>query len=179
MRTRGGNKKSNSAIAKRRLEVAKRLPEGEKVGALAKELGVSRITLWRDIKKLTLQFSDASREAFQEYRQAHLKVLQRMAHAVLEQKVSPDVAGEFRKYQQDIAKLLGLNAEARSVVAHVSATIDPAQMGLYNRFLHETRNVPAERFEELWAFCRTLRAVTNPAAMLPPIEIQGDQHEPN
>jgi DNA-binding Lrp family transcriptional regulator len=159
MRTRGGNKKSNGAIAKRRLEVAKRLPQGEQVGALAKELGVSRVTLWRDIKKLTLQFSDASREAFQQYKQAHLNVLQKMAHAVLEEKVSPDVAGEFRKYQQDIAKLLGLNAESRSVVAHVTAEIDPAKLKGYRRFVYETRFLPESKLPQVWAFIRTIEEI--------------------
>lgn len=173
MRTRGGNRKSNSAIAKRRTELAERLSKGERVGALAKELGVSRVTLWRDIKNLTIQFSDPSPEAFQKYRHAHLKVLQAMAQAVLEEKVSPEVAREFRGYQADIAKLMGLNAETRSVVAHVSADVDPAKLKGYRRFVHETRFLPESKLPLVWAFIRTIEEVPtaqSAALLLPPDE---------
>ena len=175
MRARGGNKKSNSAIAKRRTELAERLSKGERVGKLAKELGVSRVTLWRDVKNLTLQFSDPSRAAFQEYRQAHLKVLQTMAQAVLEEKVSAEVAREFRRYQADIAKLIGLNAETRSVVAHVTAEVDPAKLKGYRRFVHETRFLPESKLPQVWAFIRTIEELptaVSTALLLPPDEAE-------
>jgi DNA-binding Lrp family transcriptional regulator len=154
-----GNKNSKAVIEQRRTELAKRLSNGERRGALAKELGVSRMTLHRDIRALTANFQADNRSAFAEYREAHLKVLQRMAHAVLEEKVSPDVAGEFRKYQQDIAKLLGLNAESRSVVAHISAEIDPAKLKGYRRFVHETRFLPESKLPLVWAFIRTIEEI--------------------
>lgn len=171
-RTRG-NKNSKAVIEQRRTELAKRLSKGERRGALAKELGVSRMTLHRDIQALTVNFRADNRAAFAEYREAHLKVLQTMGNAVLEGKVSPDIAGEFRKYQQDIAKLLGLNAESRSVVAHVTAEVDPAKLKGYRRFVHETRFLPESKLPQVWAFIRTIEEVPtaqSAALLLPPEE---------
>jgi IS30 family transposase len=152
MTRRRGNKNSKAVIEQRRVEVADRLKKGERRGALAKELGVSRMTLHRDIKALTVQFQASNREAFTEYRQAHLKVLQQMAQAVLEEKVSTDVAAEFRRYQKDIADLLGLNAESRSVVAHVSTESSPA----FLRFKKATAGLTDEQFEAVLDFADVL-----------------------
>jgi hypothetical protein len=101
-----------------------------------------------------------------------LKILEGMEEFLLAEKIDLDTAREWRAIRTDIAKLLGLN---REVVPRVEVNVQtiPEKMGLYTRFLHETRWVPMAKLDLLWHFCRKIEELPSSelkAAALPPAD---------
>ena len=88
-----------------------------------------------------------------------------MEEFLLAERIDLDTAREWRAIRTDIAKLLGLN---REVVPRVEVKVQtaPETMGLYARFLHETRWVPMAKLDLLWDFCRQIEEL--PGAELKP-----------
>lgn len=133
--------------------------EGKTQVQIATELRISRTTLWRDLQTLSQNLNSGNLAEFEQRRNAHEAELQRMLDYLLQSEdlTDAELGKLFREYKADIAKLRGLNAESRAVVAHLTSnSVDPKTLPLYRRFIHETRWVPEEKFERIWALCREL-----------------------
>jgi len=177
MITRGrGNKSSRTQIQARRRRLAKLLAQGISTGEaeiiLQREgfCGTDRVTLDRDLKQLHAKWAECNPEDFEKLRQVQLKILEGMEAFLLAERIDLETAREWRAIRTDIAKLLGLN---REVVPRVEVNVQttPEKMGLYTRFLHETRWVPMDKLDLLWGFCRRIEelpsAELKPAALPP------------
>jgi len=189
MGTRGrGNKSSQSQIEARRRRLAKLLAKGHSTGEaeiiLQREgfRGTDRVTLDRDLKQLHDRWAECNPEDFEKLRQVQLRILERMEEFLLAEKIDLETAREWRAIRTDIAKLLGLNREVVPTV-QVNIEADPAKMGLYNRFLYETRWLPAAKYQLVWDFIRTIEEPPTGElrpSMLPPAdsELWHDDQEP-
>jgi len=172
MITRGrGNKSARTQIQARRRRLAKLLAKGVSTGEaeiiLQREgfRATDRVTLDRDLKQLHAKWAERNPEDFEKLRQVQLRMLERMEEFLLAERIDLDTAREWRAIRTDIAKLLGLN---REVVPRVEVNVQTAteKMGLYARFLHETRWVPMAKLDLLWDFCRQIEEF--PGAELKP-----------
>jgi hypothetical protein len=183
-----GNKSSQSQIEARRRRLAKLMGKGlstnEAEIVLQREgfRGTDRVTLDRDLKALHQRWAECNPEEFEKLREVQLRILERMEEFLLAEKIDLETAREWRAIRQDIAKLLGLNREVAPTV-QVTVEAEPAKMGLYNRFLHETRWVSLAKFQLIWDFIRTIEEVPTgelKPVMLPPAdsELWQDDEEP-
>ena len=173
-----GNKSSRTQIRARRSRLAELLGQGVSTGEaeiiLQREgfRATDRVTLDRDLKQLHAKWAECNPEDFEKLRQVQLKILEGMEEFLLAEKIDLDTAREWRAIRTDIAKLLGLNREVVPNV-EVNITVDSARMGLYDRFLHETRWLPFSKYQLVWDFIRTIEepptAELKPS-MLPPAE---------
>ena len=151
-----GNKTSQAERELRRqklLQLVKDNPQAS-LDQIADLLECGRTTLWRDLKTLTVNLATANLTEHQARVEAQEAALELMEKALLEERIEPEVANAWRQIRADIAQLRGLNAPSKSI--SVKADADPQTMGMYRRFLHETRFVPLDAFEEIWALCRKL-----------------------
>jgi hypothetical protein len=97
-------------------------------------LEVSRVTLWRDLKALQEQaVLSLDTEGLKAIKQQQYQVQLRMEQALLEGVLDPQTIMAWNKVRESIARLLGLNAESRAVVAHVTG-IDAQVGGMYVEF---------------------------------------------
>jgi len=183
-----GNKSSQSQIEARRRRLAKLLAKGHSTGEaeiiLQREgfRGTDRVTLDRDLKQLHDRWAECNPEDFEKLRQVQLRILERMEEFLLAEKVDLETAREWRAIRTDIAKLLGLNREVVPTV-QVNIEADPAKMGLYNRFLYETRWLATAKYQLVWDFIRTIEEPPTGElrpSMLPPAdsELWHDDQEP-
>jgi hypothetical protein len=159
-------KQSRAVMAARQAKVIEAVKDGVPQAQIAADQGVHPVTIWRDMQRLTEQFAKQNSGAFTEIRRAQLAVFELMEKSLLEGTIAEETAREWRGIRSEISKLLGLNVEQRSVVAHLHGEIDPAQLVGYRRFLHETRNVPEAKFQLIWDFIRTIEEL--PTAELRP-----------
>jgi conjugal transfer/entry exclusion protein len=98
------------------------------------EVGCSRMTLWRDLKALQEQaVLTLDAEGLKAIKQQQYQVQLRMKQALLEGVLDPTTITAWNKVRESIARLLGLNAESRAVVAHVTG-IDAQVGGMYVEF---------------------------------------------
>ena len=120
-----GNRKSDAAVEQRREKVAEALGGGAKTRAeIAAEVGTNLAAVKRDLAALAQRFEGDAKAAFAEFRRAQLAVFELIEKNLVEGSVEPEVAREWRAIRSEISKLLGLNAENRSIVAHVGARQD-------------------------------------------------------
>ena len=101
-------------------------PADATVSSLATELLVSKRTIFRDLQTLRQQLNAQNLTEYEKRRDAHEQELQLMLEHLLQSEELDDaeLGKLFREYKSDIAKLRGLNAESRAVVAHVSTNTD-------------------------------------------------------
>jgi DNA-binding CsgD family transcriptional regulator len=128
-----GNKSSEAAVALRQQKIIDMLNQGMSQVQIAEELNVDRITVWRNLSELRKTLSVKNAEELAEYRNAQLAVLELIEEALLLNKIDATTAGEWRKIRAEVAKLLGLNAPSRSLIAHVNskdfvATLSDAEL---------------------------------------------------
>lgn len=116
-------KRSRVRIAQQQQKEIALLAEGKSQLEIAELLGLHPVTVCRNLKELRKQFEGATIKDFEVYRKGQLAVLEMMEEALLEGKLHPALAREWREIRSDIAKLLGLNAPDRSQVA-VEGTIN-------------------------------------------------------
>jgi len=108
----------------RRAQIAEGVKAGKTVKEIAEELQVSRITLWRDLKALQEQaVLTLDTEGLKAIKAQQYAVQLKMEEALLQGVLDPATVTAWNKVREPIAKLLGLNAESRSVVAHVSSSV--------------------------------------------------------
>jgi hypothetical protein len=123
---RGGAMKEPKREARRKKLVELVKADGTK--PTPEELGVCRKTLYNDFTALDSQGQLAITE--QDRRQmvnAQYEVLLRMEKAAIEGTLDPDVINTWNRVRESIAKLLGLNAPAKTVTAHVEVNPEHSQ----------------------------------------------------
>ncbi len=146
------------------------MKEGKTRGEVAAEVGVSRMTLWRDLHALDAKFGAENSERVRELKAKVGEALLKAADEVWQGAVPAEVANAWRAIVADFSKLLGLNAESRAVVAHVSVEAEAAKLAGYRRFVRETQWVRPEKFHLIWDFVRTIEEPPTPqstALLLP------------
>ncbi len=117
---------------------------------IAEQLEISRSTFWRDVCRLTKDYSLDNREAFGQLRELQVGALMDMAKEVHEGDITPEAGNSIRGFLDSVSKLLGLNAPTKHVTAKVDATTDPSEMKLWQRAVYELRNIPEDRMDEFW-----------------------------
>lgn len=163
-----GNKRSKAAIEDRRLRLTEALREGKPQAAITEELGISRQTLYRDLEALTKRFLEAiNTEDVRALKKVQVEARQKTAGAVLEGTVPPDVSNAWAKLQDGIERILGLNAESRAIVAHVSASTDTTVL----EFRKHADGLTGDDLQKVWAFMdslpRTPQATVRDASWYP------------
>jgi hypothetical protein len=148
----GGKRKADAVIAQRVAEAVPRLNAGESQKDVADALGVDRITIYRNLRKLTDKLIGEATEG----RLAQLKVFELIEQRLIENKVTPEVAREWRAIRSEISQLLGLNSPHRTINATINAEVDPQKLGRYRRFCHETRFMSDSQLEQVYALCAPL-----------------------
>jgi hypothetical protein len=160
----GGKRKPDAVIAARVAEAVPRLNAGESQKDVADALGVDRITIYRNLKKLTDKLIGEATEG----RLAQLKVFELIEQSLIESKVTPEVAREWRAIRSEISQLLGLNSPHRTVTATINAEVNPTTLGRYRRFCRATRFMTDEQLERIYALCEPLNVP--PPRALPILE---------
>jgi hypothetical protein len=61
-----------------------------------------------------------------------------------------------------LSRLLGLDAPIKTVKANIDATVDPAQLQGYRRFVVETQLLSLAQLEEVYKYARSLRPAPSP-----------------
>jgi len=144
--------------AKRTEKAIELLESGKGITAVAKELGIHRKTLWENLKQLNEKQAVVNAESIEQMRSRHHAELRTMMDFVLksEDMTDSEVAGHFRAYAADIAKLCGLNAPEKRVTANVDATTDPEKLQGYRKFVVATQRLSLEQMERVYEYIRTL-----------------------
>jgi hypothetical protein len=145
-------------------------PADATVQTLAGELSVSKRTIFRDLQTMRQQLNAQNLTEYEQRRNAHEQELQLMLDHLLQsdELTDAELGKLFRDYKADIAKLRGLNAESRAVVAHVSTNVDKA----YLEFKKHTTGLDEGQVEQVLNFAASLerkRAVKD-ATWFPPPE---------
>lgn len=148
-----GNKTSKDTRDARRAQMIEKLKDGfTNQTALAADLSVSRTTIHRDLQQLLVRFKTDNGPAFEEFKRAQLQIFELMERALLEDKIDTDVAREWRGIRSEISKLLGINAESRAVVAHVSAESSP----LFLKFRKASYGLTENQMEQAFVYLAAL-----------------------
>jgi hypothetical protein len=151
--SRTGTSPAHRAARKKRVAEDRKIPRE----VLAKEFGVDVRTIGRDREAI----SAIVERAIGPEKLLELRKLQQLALEAIEDGLksglSPDTANALTRVRAEMAKLWGLNAESKAIVAHVTANQNPAEMGMFRRFVHETRWITEDNvaaWEEIWEVCR-------------------------
>jgi hypothetical protein len=159
-----GNKTSKAARAERQAKALELMSEGKNQTEIAAELGISRMTFWRDLQAIEARYVEGSADDVKEFKAAQYKALMQIESATAEGTIPPDVANALTRIRSEVAKLLGLNAPERKVTAHFNGDVDPETLKGYRRFVLETRGLDQEGLQQVYAFARSLaRPVAEPA----------------
>jgi len=157
-------------VAARRARLMKLFAEGKSTRKAAKILqsegfpAASKAIVARDLQAMSREAPACVEEARAEA-EHELKALKKFI-AESDMSDSETVHGLLAIHDR-IARLLGLDAPTKSIGVKVNADADPATMGLYARFLHETRHLNAEQTEQVFQYARSLKADSGPV-ILPP-----------
>jgi biotin operon repressor len=155
MKKSRGNATSKAARAERQARALQLLKEGKTQAAIAEELRISRQTFWRDLQAIEAHYVAGADADIKQFKEAQYRALMKLEEATAKGIIPPDVTNALTRIRDSVAKLLGLNAPIKSVSVSVNGA-DPKTLPLYRRFIHETRWVPEEKFERIWALCREL-----------------------
>lgn len=136
----------------RETDVVEGLKDGKTVRKMAAELQVHRNTIVRDLKALRERFAVGNTEAFEQYRDAQLQVLERIELSIIEGHIPVDVANAWRAVRADISKLLGLDAPSKSVSVKVDAESSP----LFLKFKKAVSGLAEAQLEEVLAIAAGL-----------------------
>lgn len=164
MSKRGNHRTTKTQQAERQAKAIELTREGMQPGEIAQQVGASRVTIWRDLEKLRLNYHALSKENFAEYVQVQIQLLTTAVEEVWEGNLPPEAGNAIRRMMDSIARLTGSNAPARTITAHVSAEVDPQTLKGYRRFVFETRGLDQESLQKVYEFARSLpRPVAEPA----------------
>jgi hypothetical protein len=161
MHERAGRKPNRTRRRARAAELAEQGTSTRQAETILREEGfvhTDHNTLARDLRREREQLAANAQRTTAEHRDAqHAKLL------VLERFVAeqanmddPDMVLALLSIHDRIAKLCGLNLERTALNVAVNVDQDPAKMGLYHRFLHETRFIPEAKYDAIWKLCREL-----------------------
>lgn len=131
--------------------------KGTPDAVIAQELGVSPQTVRNNLviarkEPLTLM-EDNRQEALDELKQLKAEVL---SHRKGSKPLPLAAVDRLIKIAEVVMRLEGTAAPTKSISASVEVKLDPATMGMYDRFFHECRGLTSEQFEQVWAFMGSL-----------------------
>jgi len=136
-------------------------------------LHTDHATLGRDLKRAREELNQATLSTVTMHRDQMLKNLLALETMVRERGLKhDDYVDDLLGIFNQLAKLLGLNADTRVAVLAVGAdAVDPEKMVGYRKFIHETRWISESEFQPLWDLCRKLSqppTAETTAAIAPP-----------
>ncbi len=150
-----------AAVSERRKRTAiKLLGEGHTQRSIAEQIGVTPVTVCRNLKELRETMATATQADFETYRKGQLAILELIEENLLNGAIPTDVAGEWRRVRSDITKLMGWNAPERSVSINVEA--DSSKLVGYRKFVAETQYLSGQQLEEVYKFARSLSTAREP-----------------
>lgn len=165
------NRRRSAKAQETRAAVLASINDKKPAVQIAAELGLTRQTVHRHIAAARQEMIAANQDSISEWRKAQLGELNQMREILADNKISAGRRIELTlAILREEIKLCGTSAESRSVIAHVSPNVDPKTLPLYRRFIHETRYVPEEKFEHIWALCRELEELPGSKPMAQPPE---------
>lgn len=115
-----GNKTSVHTRTKRAQRVIELAKTGATKQEIAADIGVSRVTLWRYLQALDVQFVESNRDAIAELKKKVAGEIAQQADNVLSGDLDPKAAAAWNGLISTFNKMLGLNAPTKSIQAHVS-----------------------------------------------------------
>lgn len=151
-----GNKTSKAQRAERQAKALELMKTGATQEAIAELLGISRMTFWRDLQAIEARYVEGSKEDVATFKKSQYEALIRIESATAEGSIDPDVANALVRVRDSVARLLGLNAPERKVVGHINVDVDPATMGMYDRFLHSFSRLTQQQKDSVWIFIESL-----------------------
>lgn len=160
------NKARQTKAALRTAEALEMIANGQGVGFTARALGMNRKTLYINLKKYRTQHAEAHDAAYSAQRTAHGERLEQLITFVTAspQMTDAEIGQQVWGILGDKAKLLGLNAPDRSIVAAVGA-------GAHYEFLEHSHGLSPAQLELVYEFMDRLprAAVTvDETLLLPP-----------
>jgi len=159
MTKKKGNTKGRppAIVSERRKQKAiELLNAGSSQAQVARELGVTEASVCTALKKLRETMTVDTQATFEDYRKVQLAILESIEDSLLQNKVAPDVAREWRQIRSDIATLLGLNAPHRTLSIKTEIGSDQTK-GFYVRFAKATMKLRhPESWQRLWDFIEAM-----------------------
>jgi hypothetical protein len=139
-------------------------------------LDVSRTTLWRDLKALQEQaVLSLDTEGLKAIKQQQYQVQLRMEQALLEGVLDPATVTAWNKVRESIAKLLGLNAPARSESVNVNVEADAQNLVGYRKFVVATRHLDEAQMSTVYDFIAAIPARPPVELVIPDVDLDALQ----
>ena len=146
MRRGRGDKTSKAERLERQAKVVEGLKAGKTQAEIQEELQVSRATMWRTMTALAERFTQAvSDDDLTALKRAQLDALRCVGDAVLKGTVEPEVSNAWARLNEQVSRLLGLDAPQKRVVAHLDAESSP----LFLRFKKSIAGLSDDQVEEV------------------------------
>ena|ERR1700683_3318865 len=171
-----GNKASKAAIAARQAKERKMIEENPNVlgqmtqAEIADAIGAAnRLQVQRDLQQISKPLQLENSAAFEQMKHAQLQTYELMERSLIEGKVSPETAREWRGIRSEISQLLGLNAPSKSVHVNVTAS----QTGRFHKFVQAAAGLSEVQLEKVFQFAASLEReqLTMPAGP-PPLMLE-------
>lgn len=156
-----GNATSKAHRAERQAKGVKMMNEGMTQTQIASELGVSRMTFWRDLQAIEARYVEGSTEDVRQFKQSQYKALMQIENALAEGTIPAEVANALVRVRSEVAKLLGLNAPERKVVANINAEHSRE----FLLFKEATASLDEGQMQEVYRFAKSLRRSWTPPAI--------------
>jgi hypothetical protein len=166
---RRGNKTSEHTRTKRAKRVIELAQAGATKQEIAADIGVSRVTLWRYLQALDVQFVESNREAIAELKKQVASEVAQQADNVLSGHLDPKAAAAWNGLISTFNKMLGLNAPKKTESLNVNVETDPQKLGPYQWFCFISRDLSFEEIKgPIAEVCDRLRAGKEPEPMPQP-----------
>jgi hypothetical protein len=128
-----GNKTSEDTRTKRAKRVIELAQAGATKQEIATDIGVSRVTLWRYLQALDVQFVESNRDAIAELKKKVASEVAQQADNVLSGELNPRAALAWNGLISTFNKMLGLNAAIKTITARIDVP-NAAVQGAYVEF---------------------------------------------
>jgi hypothetical protein len=162
-----GNKTSKAARAARQAKAVELISAGVKQSAIQEELGISRMTFWRDLQAIEARYIEGTAEDVKQFKQAQLAALMRLEEATIKGEVDATTAQALIRIRDSVAKLLGLNAETKHLRVNVNATAN--QNGRFHKFVTHVAGLSDVQLEDVFRFAASLPRDPLPEPAGPPL----------
>jgi hypothetical protein len=167
-----GKPTTKAARAERQAKAAELINAGVPSQQIIAELGISRMTFWRDLQAIEARYINGSVEDVKQFKAAQLAALMRLEEATIKGEVDPTTAQALIRIRDSVAKLLGLNAETRHLRMNVNATSNPTGRAYQIApFLH---GLDDEQFADVCNYAKSLPRTPAPMPPGPPKMIEGE-----
>ena len=164
MKKSRGNTTTKALRAQRQAKAVELLNDGVPTATMLEELQISRATFWRYLQEIEAHYVSGSTEDIKQFKKAQYQALLQIEDATAKGTIPPDVSNALTRIRSEVAKLLGLNAESRSVVAHVTATVTQGS----HKVLPSLSGLTELQLDQVMRFAESLPRTPLPKAAGPP-----------